>query len=68
MSSDVPTKLKREPGKKVEPLSPAEQRRFFEETSRELGCDDGEALDAAFGKIVPPKVPAKASKPPSERS
>lgn len=38
------------------PLTKAEQRRRFEETARELGCDDGQALDAAFGKIVPPKV------------
>ncbi len=44
-------------------MTPAEQRRRFEETARELGCDDGQALDAAFGKIVPPKVPtAKANK------
>lgn len=42
------------PAKK--PLTKAEQRRRFEETARELGCDDGQALDAAFGKIVPPKV------------
>jgi hypothetical protein len=38
------------------PLTKAEQRRRFEETAKELGCDDGQALDAAFGKIVPPKV------------
>ena len=38
-------------------ITPAEQRRRFEETARELGCDDGQALDAAFGKIVPPKAP-----------
>jgi hypothetical protein len=41
-------------------ITKAEQRRRFEETAKELGCDDGQALDAAFGKIVPPKV-AKAS-------
>ena len=41
------------------PLTKAEQRRRFEETAKDLGCDDGQALDAAFGKIVPPKV-AKA--------
>jgi hypothetical protein len=41
-------------------MTPVEQRRRFEETARELGCDDGQALDAAFGKIVPPKVPASA--------
>jgi hypothetical protein len=23
------------------------------------GCDEGQALDAAFGKIVPPKLPPK---------
>jgi hypothetical protein len=39
------------------PLTKAEQRRRFEETARELGCDDGQALDKAFSKIVPPKVP-----------
>ncbi|TXN02309.1 hypothetical protein FV222_09655 [Methylobacterium sp. WL103] len=49
------------PGKKVEPLSPAEQRRRFEEPSRELGTDDGETLDRVFGKIVPAKVPAHNS-------
>ena len=49
------------PGKAAakKPLTKAEQRRRFEETAKELGCDDGQALDAAFGKIVPPKV-AKA--------
>lgn len=41
-------------------MTKAEQRRRFEELSRELGCDDGQALDAAFSKIVPPKVPPKA--------
>ena len=30
----------------------AKQRRRFEETTRELGCDQGEALDRVFGKIV----------------
>lgn len=40
-------------------MTPEEQRRRFEETARELGCDDGQALDAAFGKIVPPKVSGK---------
>ena len=45
------------PGKKVEPLTPAEQRRRFEELSRELGTDNGETLDRVFGKIVPPKTP-----------
>lgn len=40
------------------PMSVAEQRRRFEETAKELECDDGEALDRAFPKIVPPKVPA----------
>ena len=44
------------------PLTKAEQRRRFEETAKELGCDDGQALDAAVGKIVAPKVAkAKAS-------
>jgi hypothetical protein len=43
------------------PLTKAEQRRRFEQTAKELGCDDGQALDAAFGKIVPPKV-AKVAK------
>lgn len=38
-------------------LSPAEQRRRFIEAARELGTDNGEALDASFGKIVPPKIP-----------
>ena len=38
-------------------MTKAEQRRRFEETARELGCDDGQALDKAFSKIVPPKVP-----------
>ncbi len=33
----------------------------FEETAKELCCDDAQALDAAFGKIVPPKV-AKAGR------
>jgi hypothetical protein len=32
-----------------------------EETAKELGCDDGQALDAAFGKVMPPKV-AKAGR------
>lgn len=40
-----------------EPLTKAEQRRPFSQTARELGGDDGQALDAAaFGTIVPPKV------------
>ena len=47
------------PKPKSKPLAKAEQRLRFEETAKELGCDDGQALDAAFGKIVPPKV-AKA--------
>jgi hypothetical protein len=47
----------RTPTKK--PMTKAEQRRRFEKTARELGCDNGEALDAAFGKIVPPKVPPR---------
>lgn len=45
-------------GKKAEPLSPAEQRRRFDELSRELGTDNGETLDRVFGKIVPPKTKA----------
>lgn len=40
-----------------ERITLVEQRRRFEETARELGCDDGQALDAAFGKIVPLKLP-----------
>lgn len=40
-------------------MTKAEQRRRFEEMSRELGCDEGETLDRVFGKIVPPKLPAK---------
>lgn len=48
---------------KKKPLTPSEQRRRFEETARELGCDDGQALDAAFGKIVPPKVPGRPPSP-----
>lgn len=43
------------------PLSAAEQRRRFEQTAKELGCDEGQALDAAFSKIVPPKLPKKDS-------
>ena len=42
------------------PMSAAEQRRRFEETARELGCDEGQALDRAFPKIVPPKLPEKS--------
>ena len=38
------------------PLTPAEQRRRFENLSRELGTDGGEALDRVFTKIVPPEV------------
>ncbi len=34
-----------------------EQIRRFQEAAHELGCDDGEALERAFGKIVPPKRP-----------
>ena len=55
MPTDTPSKPK-PPGKKAEALSPAEQRRRFEELSRELGTDNGETLDRVFGKIVPPKV------------
>jgi hypothetical protein len=38
-------------------MTKAEQRRRFEATAKELGCDSGEALDTAFSKIVPPKLP-----------
>ncbi|WP_375456284.1 hypothetical protein [uncultured Methylobacterium sp.] len=55
MPTDTPAKPKPS-GKKVEPLTPAEQRRRFEELSCELGTDNGETLDRVFGKIVPPKV------------
>lgn len=48
-------------GKKGEPLTPSEQRRRFEELSRELGTDNGETLDRVFGKIVPPKKRAERS-------
>lgn len=55
--AEAPSKPKPKPaGKKAEPLSPAEQRRRFEELSRELGTDQGETLDRVFGKIVPVKV------------
>lgn len=55
--TDTATKPKaKPPGKKVEPLDPAEQRRRFEDLSRELGTDKGETLDRVFGKIVPPKA------------
>lgn len=46
-------------GRKAEPLTPAEQRRRFEELSRDLDTDNGETLDRVFGKIVPPKVHRK---------
>ena len=46
-----------QPKSRSKPLSKAEQRRRFEETAKELGCDDGQALDKAFSKIVPPRVP-----------
>jgi len=52
-------------------MTKAEQRRRFEEMSRELGCDDGETLDRVFDSIVPPKPPTKSdneqaeAKPPS---
>ncbi|CAO4149010.1 hypothetical protein DHODJN_13950 [Methylorubrum extorquens] len=71
MPTDTPTKPKpaklgaqkltpegqrpKPPGKKSEPLSPAEQRRRFKELSRKLGTDSGETLDRVFGNIVPPK-------------
>jgi len=42
------------------PMTKAEQRRRFEEMSRELGCDEGQALDAEFSKIVPPRRATKA--------
>ncbi len=29
---------------------------ILEATAKELGCGEGQALDAAFGKIVPPRV------------
>ena len=41
----------------AEKLTLAEQRRRFIEAARELGTDNGEALEAAFGTIVPPKLP-----------
>lgn len=41
-------------------MTKAEQRRRFEEMSRELGCDEGQALDAEFSKIVPPRRATKA--------
>ena len=56
MSTDT-AKPKRPAGKRTEPpLSAAEQRRRFEELSRELGTDGGEQLDKVFGRIVPPKT------------
>lgn len=53
---------KSQPADSKKPMSAAEQRRRFEETARELGCDDGQALDKAFSKIVPPKVPKATDK------
>jgi hypothetical protein len=35
------------------------QSERFKQAARELGCDDGEALERAFGKIVPPRRPSK---------
>jgi hypothetical protein len=47
-----------------------DQRRRFEEAAREIGADEtGEAFERAFGKIVPPKLPAAEPKPkPKKRS
>ncbi len=39
-----------------------EQSERFKQAARELGCDDGEALERAFGKIVPPRRPQKPEK------
>ena len=50
------------PGRKTEPLSPTEQRRRFEQLSRELGTDNGETLDRLFEEIVPPKHPPQLDK------
>lgn len=55
MPIDVAKPKPKPAGKKAEPLTPAEQRRRFEELSRELGTDGGETLDRVFGKIVPAK-------------
>jgi hypothetical protein len=57
MTQQKHTASKRTSAPAKKPLSKAEQRRRFEETARELGCDEGQALDAAFSKIVPPKLP-----------
>ena len=63
MAYSVQPKVRRAvPKPKPAKMTLADQRRRFEEASRELGCDNGEALDAAFGKIVPPKV-SPTSKP-----
>ena len=57
MSTNTAKPKPRPTGKKAEPLTPAEQRRRFDELSRELGADQGETLDRVFGKIVPVKAP-----------
>ena len=59
VSTDTAKPTPKPTGKKAELLTPAEQRRRFEDLSRELGTDQGETLDRVFGKIVPAKVATK---------
>jgi hypothetical protein len=54
--------LKRHAAEPAKPMTPAEQRRRFEETARELDCDQSEeAFDAALRTIARHKP-----KPPDE--
>ncbi len=43
------------------------QSERFKQAARELGCDDGEALERAFGKIVPPKRLDRTSEKPTTK-
>ncbi len=47
------------PTRTPKPDDPEQSKRFIE-AARELGCDEsGEAMECAFAKAVPPKVPEK---------
>ncbi len=53
--------------KSLKPECTDDQSERFKQAARELGCDDGEALERAFGKIVPPKRLDRTSEKPTTK-
>lgn len=55
MTTDTPIKPK-SPGKKAELMTPEQQRKAFEDTARELECDESEErFEAALRAIAKQK-------------